>query len=197
MPGPYLPPLLCLPPAPALPCWDLRGGGRGGEWSGWTTVGVCFGGVVGLDHCVCVCVCVCVFCGGVRVGLLGRSIPAPPTAPWLELFHPPPPWGCTSSPPSAWGGAQLIPVSPPSPKKYLVPSDLTVGQFYFLIRKRIHLRAEDALFFFVNNVIPPTSATMGQLYQVGCQGALWGRERGGGSAGGALPWQVGLAPGRR
>merc|ERR1712190_201095 len=34
-------------------------------------------------------------------------------------------------------------------KKYLVPSDLTVGQFYFL----------------VNNVIPPTSATMGSLYQ--------------------------------
>lgn len=51
-------------------------------------------------------------------------------------------------------------------KKYLVPSDLTVGQFYFLIRKRIHLRPEDALFFFVNNVIPPTSATMGSLYQV-------------------------------
>ncbi|XP_050546795.1 gamma-aminobutyric acid receptor-associated protein [Daktulosphaira vitifoliae] len=49
-------------------------------------------------------------------------------------------------------------------KKYLVPSDLTVGQFYFLIRKRVHLRPEDALFFFVNNVIPPTSATMGSLY---------------------------------
>jgi len=50
-------------------------------------------------------------------------------------------------------------------KKYLVPSDLTVGQFYFLIRKRIQLRPEDALFFFVNNVIPPTSATIGSLYQ--------------------------------
>ncbi|XP_067010988.2 gamma-aminobutyric acid receptor-associated protein isoform X2 [Anabrus simplex] len=50
-------------------------------------------------------------------------------------------------------------------KKYLVPSDLTVGQFYFLIRKRIHLRPEDALFFFVNNVIPPTSSTMGALYK--------------------------------
>merc|ERR1712110_314647 len=50
-------------------------------------------------------------------------------------------------------------------KKYLVPSDLTVGQFYFPIRKRISLRPEDALFFFVNNVIPPTSATMGSLYQ--------------------------------
>merc|ERR1712088_1013047 len=32
-------------------------------------------------------------------------------------------------------------------KKYLVPSALTVGQFYFLIRKRISLRPEDALFF--------------------------------------------------
>ena len=41
-----------------------------------------------------------------------------------------------------------------------------VGQFYFLIRKRIHLRPEDAVFFFVNNTIPPTSATMGQLYEV-------------------------------
>merc|ERR1712023_47525 len=40
-------------------------------------------------------------------------------------------------------------------KKYLVPSDLTVGQFYFLIRKRISLRPEDALFFFVNHVVPP------------------------------------------
>jgi GABA(A) receptor-associated protein len=50
-------------------------------------------------------------------------------------------------------------------KKYLVPADLTVGQFYFLIRKRIALRPEDALFFFVNDVIPPTSVTMGTLYQ--------------------------------
>ena len=50
-------------------------------------------------------------------------------------------------------------------KKYLVPSDITVGQFYFLIRKRIHLKPEDALFFFVNNLIPPTSATMGSVYQ--------------------------------
>uniref|UniRef100_A0A8C2T6Q5 GABA type A receptor-associated protein n=6 Tax=Neognathae TaxID=8825 RepID=A0A8C2T6Q5_COTJA len=69
-------------------------------------------------------------------------------------------------------------------KKYLVPSDLTVGQFYFLIRKRIHLRAEDALFFFVNNVIPPTSATMGQLYQVGGGGP----KRGFYGAGGGSKW---------
>ena len=86
-------------------------------------------------------------------------------------------------------------------KKYLVPSELTIGQFYFLIRysnvacaillkaqelfctftdislsfekktnpyffrKRINLNPEDALFFFVNNVIPQTSASMGSIYQ--------------------------------
>lgn len=50
-------------------------------------------------------------------------------------------------------------------KKYLCPQDLTVGQFYFLIRRRIQLRAEDALFFFVNNQIPSTSTTIGSLYQ--------------------------------
>nr|CAH8822031.1 unnamed protein product [Trichobilharzia regenti] len=49
--------------------------------------------------------------------------------------------------------------------KYLVPSDLTVGQFYFLIRKRIQLNPEEALFFFVDDIIPPTSATMGALYE--------------------------------
>ena len=32
-------------------------------------------------------------------------------------------------------------------------------------RKRINLSPEDALFFFVNNVIPQTSATMGSIYQ--------------------------------
>jgi len=50
-------------------------------------------------------------------------------------------------------------------KKYLVPSELSVGQFYCLIRKRIELRSEDALFFFVNNAMPPTSKTMGEIYQ--------------------------------
>lgn len=49
-------------------------------------------------------------------------------------------------------------------KKYLVPSSITVGQFSYLIRSRIHLRPKDVIFFFVNNFIPPTSATMGALY---------------------------------
>jgi hypothetical protein len=41
-------------------------------------------------------------------------------------------------------------------KKYLVPADLTVGQFQYVIRKRIKLAPEKALFVFCANTIPPT-----------------------------------------
>ena len=37
-------------------------------------------------------------------------------------------------------------------------ADLTVGQFIYVIRKRIKLPPERALFIFANNVIPPTGA---------------------------------------
>jgi len=40
-------------------------------------------------------------------------------------------------------------------KKYLVPADLTVGQFHYVIRKRIQLAPEKALFLFCSNTIPP------------------------------------------
>jgi hypothetical protein len=43
-------------------------------------------------------------------------------------------------------------------KKYLVPADLTVGQFVYVIRKRIKLSPEKAIFIFVKNVLPPTGA---------------------------------------
>ena len=49
-------------------------------------------------------------------------------------------------------------------KKYLVPADLTVGQFVYVIRKRIKLSAEKAIFIFVNNVLPPTAALMSSIY---------------------------------
>ncbi|ESQ44014.1 hypothetical protein EUTSA_v10006314mg [Eutrema salsugineum] len=41
-------------------------------------------------------------------------------------------------------------------KKFLVPADLTIGQFVYVIRKRIQLSAEKAIFIFVDNVLPPT-----------------------------------------
>ena len=50
-------------------------------------------------------------------------------------------------------------------KKYLVPSDLTIGQFVYVIRKRIKLDAEKAIFLFINNTLPPTSALLSQVYE--------------------------------
>ena len=49
-------------------------------------------------------------------------------------------------------------------KKYLVPKDLTVGQFVYVIRKRIKLSPEKAIFIFINNVLPPTAMLMSEVY---------------------------------
>ena len=49
-------------------------------------------------------------------------------------------------------------------KKYLVPKDLTVGQFVYVIRKRIKLSPEKAIFIFINNVLPPTATLMSEVY---------------------------------
>ena len=48
--------------------------------------------------------------------------------------------------------------------KYLVPRDMTVGQFMYVIRKRIKLTPENALFVFVNNTLPITSDTISDVY---------------------------------
>lgn len=50
-------------------------------------------------------------------------------------------------------------------KKYLVPADLTVGQFVYVIRKRIKLSPEKAIFIFVDEVLPPTAALMSSIYE--------------------------------
>jgi len=50
-------------------------------------------------------------------------------------------------------------------KKYLVPSDLTMGQFVYVIRKRIKLPADQAIFVFVANTLPPAAALMSQVYK--------------------------------
>ncbi|XP_058080613.1 uncharacterized protein LOC131228764 [Magnolia sinica] len=40
--------------------------------------------------------------------------------------------------------------------RYLVPADLTVGQFVYVIRKSMNLTHEKAIFFFVKNILPLT-----------------------------------------
>ncbi|GMI96197.1 autophagy 8f [Hibiscus trionum] len=58
-------------------------------------------------------------------------------------------------------------------KKYLVPADLTVGQFVYVIRKRIKLSAEKAIFIFVAldsldsfSYLVPADLTVGQFVYV-------------------------------
>lgn len=40
--------------------------------------------------------------------------------------------------------------------RYLVPSEITVGQFVYVIRKRIKLEAQKAIFVFIDGVLPST-----------------------------------------
>lgn len=48
--------------------------------------------------------------------------------------------------------------------KYLVPEDLTMGQFLYVIRKRITLSPEESLYCFVNETLPATSSSMSHIY---------------------------------
>jgi len=50
-------------------------------------------------------------------------------------------------------------------RKYLVPRDLTMGQFLYVVRKRLLLPPEKALFLFVKNTIPATTSQVNEVYQ--------------------------------
>ncbi|KAL5021174.1 hypothetical protein ScPMuIL_000329 [Solemya velum] len=50
-------------------------------------------------------------------------------------------------------------------RKFLVPSDISVAQFMWIIRKRIQLPSEKAMFLFVGKILPQSSASMGQIYE--------------------------------
>ena len=56
-------------------------------------------------------------------------------------------------------------IAPVDKRKYLIPIDLTVGQFVYVIRKRISIPPEKAIFIFVNNPLPPTAALMSTVYE--------------------------------
>ena len=50
-------------------------------------------------------------------------------------------------------------------QKFLVPDDLTVGQFIHVIRKRISLPPDMSIFIFVNNTLPLISDSIIKVYQ--------------------------------
>lgn len=49
--------------------------------------------------------------------------------------------------------------------KYLVPYDFTVGQFIYIIRKRLELSPEMGLYFFINGNIPATCSLISYIYE--------------------------------
>ena len=51
-------------------------------------------------------------------------------------------------------------------QKYLVPTDITLGQFIFIIRKKVKLGSEQGLYLFIgNNVLGSPSTLMKQIYE--------------------------------
>uniref|UniRef100_A0A1D1XJN5 Autophagy-related protein n=1 Tax=Anthurium amnicola TaxID=1678845 RepID=A0A1D1XJN5_9ARAE len=50
-------------------------------------------------------------------------------------------------------------------KKYLVPRDMSVGQFIHILGIRLHLAPGKALFVFVKNTLPQTSSIMDSVYE--------------------------------
>ena len=57
-------------------------------------------------------------------------------------------------------GASDNDLPPLDKRKYLVPHDSTVGQFLFTLRRKIKLDEHTAIFMFINGQLPPTAASM-------------------------------------
>jgi GABA(A) receptor-associated protein len=50
-------------------------------------------------------------------------------------------------------------------RKYLVPKDLNMNQFTFIIRKRIKLDSSQAIFLMINNSLCPSNTNIGEIYE--------------------------------
>ena len=49
-------------------------------------------------------------------------------------------------------------------KKYLCPGDLSLANFMYVIRKRMKLEPEKAIYLFIYDKLCPTSALLSQIY---------------------------------
>lgn len=61
-------------------------------------------------------------------------------------------------------GSRSISVPQIDKQKFLVPGDLTVSQFIFVIRRRLSMPPEQALFLFVGNTLPTTGILIRELH---------------------------------
>ncbi len=51
-------------------------------------------------------------------------------------------------------------------EKFLVPGDLTVGQFLYVIRRRIKLKPEEALYIYFDGNLVNTGVTIKEVYNM-------------------------------
>lgn len=49
-------------------------------------------------------------------------------------------------------------------KKFLVPKTLNLGQFIYILRKRIELKPDEAIFILINKTIVTSSSSIDSLY---------------------------------
>ena len=52
-----------------------------------------------------------------------------------------------------------------SKKKYLVPNDMSMSQFLYVVRKRIELEPSKSLFIMINNHLVPSAKSVGVIYE--------------------------------
>ena len=49
--------------------------------------------------------------------------------------------------------------------KLLVPDNITIAQFMFIIRKRVKLNDKQAIFLFINNTLPTNTSILKDVYE--------------------------------
>jgi GABA(A) receptor-associated protein len=53
----------------------------------------------------------------------------------------------------------------PEKTKFLIPQNLSIGQLQYIIRKRIKLNPDLAMFMFINNTLVPGSSELQHVYE--------------------------------
>lgn len=56
-------------------------------------------------------------------------------------------------------------INPTIKIKYLVPKKATIAEFIIMLRKYIILKETQSLYVLIDNIIPPSSATIEELYR--------------------------------
>ena len=49
--------------------------------------------------------------------------------------------------------------------KYLIPKDMVLSSFMVILRKKINVKAHEAIFVYIKNVLPPNTMMFGELYK--------------------------------